>query len=144
MPQSEEEKKQYMKEWREKNKEKKKEYDKKYRQEYREKRLESQRKWREKNKEYMKEYLRTPEVKKRQTISHWVNALGLKESKEDLDRIYHLRETQELCNACDVKLTRDEVCPTEACMDHDHETGRFRHIICRSCNSQDNWKKYFC
>ena len=149
MPLSEEERKQRHKEstkrYYEKNKEKFKESGKEYREQNKEKRKESQRQYKEKNKEKIKEYYERPEVKKRQTITKWVNVLGLKESKEDLDRIYHLRQTQELCNACDCILTRDgDRSSTQACMDHDHETGRFRHIICNSCNSQDNWKKYFC
>jgi hypothetical protein len=175
MPLSEEEKKQrkresnkryreknkeYIKEWREKNKEKIQEYKKEYRQnnkekiqeytkEYaennKEKIIEQNREYYKNNKEKFKEYRQTPEAKKRVTISGWVSNRGLNESKEDLDRIYHLRETQELCNACDCILTRNgDRSSTEACMDHDHETGRFRHIICRCCNSHDNWKKYFC
>ena len=99
----------------------------------------------EKEKERHRKYGQTPVGKKVNTISHWVNNLGLQESPEDLDRIYELRETQELCNACDVKLTRNgDRCSTDASMDHDHETHRFRHIICHKCNSHDNWKKYFC
>jgi hypothetical protein len=27
-------------------------------------------------------------------------------------------------------------------MDHDHETGRFRAIVCRSCNTNDSYIKY--
>ena len=160
MPYTEEEKKEYKKQYYQKNKEKilehKKEYYKKnkeHKKEYykknKEKVKESGKEYREQNKEkrkeYDKKYKQLPEVKKRNTISEWVNVFGLKESKENLDRIYHLRETQELCNACDIKLTRNgDRSSTEPCMDHDHETGRFRHIICRSCNSQDKWKKYFC
>ena len=141
MPYTKEERKEYYKQYREKNKEKLKEY----REKNKEKQKEYMKEYVKKNKENKKEYDQTPEVKKSKTISEWVNVFGLKESKENLDRIYHLRVTQELCNACDIKLTRNgDRSSTQACMDHDHETGRFRHIICNSCNSQDNWKKYFC
>jgi hypothetical protein len=27
-------------------------------------------------------------------------------------------------------------------MDHNHETGLFRHFLCRSCNNLDSWKKF--
>ena len=94
--------------------------------------------------EKAKEYNQTPNGKKTQTLSDWKRR-GLQESPEDLDRIYELWQTQELCNACDCVLTRDgDNSSTDASMDHDHITNRFRHIICRSCNTNDNWKKYFC
>ena len=110
---------------------------------------ESERKYREKNpekvKEYNRQYKQSPTGKKKNTISQWVNDFGLQESDEDLDRIYDLWLNQELCNACDCVLTRSgKLISTDATMDHDHDTHRFRHIICRSCNTQDNWKKYFC
>ena len=91
------------------------------------------------------EYFQTAAGKKANRISNWVNKMGLQESTEDLDRIYELRETQELCNACDCVLTRNgDRSDTDATMDHDHDTNRFRHIICRNCNIQDRWKQYFC
>ena len=90
------------------------------------------------------EYRQTPACKKSNTISLW-KSYGLKESPENLDRIYNLYLTQELCNACDCVLTRDGIrCPTQAQMDHCHISHRFRHIICHACNSYDNWKKHFC
>lgn len=99
----------------------------------------------EMGKKRYEEYKKTPNGKKIITLNRWVNDFGLQESPEDLDRIYDLRLHQELCNACDVKLTRNgDRCDTDATMDHDHKTHRFRHIICRKCNNHDNWKKYFC
>tara|TARA_R110000787_G_scaffold239984_1_gene346202 strand:- start:38 stop:508 length:471 start_codon:yes stop_codon:yes gene_type:complete len=92
-----------------------------------------------------KKIYNTPEGRKSNKISSWVNDLGLQESREDLDRIYELYLHQELCNACDRVLTRDgNRCNTYASMDHDHDTHRFRHIICHDCNSNDKWKQYFC
>tara|TARA_R110000822_G_scaffold240883_1_gene370261 strand:+ start:424 stop:936 length:513 start_codon:yes stop_codon:yes gene_type:complete len=132
----------------------------KYREENLEQVKETQRKHREANPEYnrkyyqentekmrenSRKYYQSPTGKKNNTISSWVNDLGLKESPEDLDRIYELRENQELCNACDCVLTRTgKRISTDASMDHDHDTYRFRHIICRGCNNKDSWKKYFC
>ena len=122
---------------------------KKYREEHKEEKNEYNRQYYEENKEELKEYKReynqTPAGKKVNRISVWTNKLGLQESKEDLDRIYELYLHQELCNACDCVLTRSgKLISTDASMDHDHDTHRFRHIICRKCNTNDNWKKYFC
>jgi hypothetical protein len=91
-----------------------------------------------------KKYNKLQMVKKFKYISSWKHS-GLHETQEELDRIYELYLNQELCNACDCVLTRNgDRCSTQASMDHDHDTNRFRHIICRSCNTMDNWKKYFC
>ena len=135
--------------YREEHKEERKEYDRQYREENAEKVKEQQRLYYEEHKEElnerMRQYRQTSAGKKSHTISSWVTDLGLKESPEDLDRIYELRENQELCNACDCVLTRTgKRISTDACCDHDHDTHRFRHIICRTCNTHDNWKKYFC
>ena len=134
--------------YRENNPEYYEKYSKNYREENSEQLKEKSKKYyennREKVNETVKEYQQTPNGKKVNTLGNWKNR-GLEESKEDLDRIYELYLTQELCNACDIKLTRDGYnSSTQASMDHDHITHRFRHIICHSCNSHDNWKKYFC
>ena len=116
----------------------------KYREENPEKLAEQSKKYYEEHKDKIKEYQQTPHGKKIHTLSHW-KSRGLHETQEELDRIYELYLNQELCNACDCVLTRNgDRCSTDVCMDHDHDTNRFRHIICRSCNTMDNWKKYFC
>ena len=111
--------------------------------EYREKR--KQRRGNLENREKRREYDQTPNGKKSKTKNRWkIN--GMLFTSEEFERIYNLYLTQELCNACDVKLTRGGIYNTQtrACMDHDHETGLFRHIICHTCNVHDNWKKHFC
>ena len=91
-----------------------------------------------------RKYKQTPNGKKVNTLCSW-KSIGLQESKEVLDIIYELWQTQELCNACDCVLTRNgDRSSTDASMDHCHITHRFRHIICRACNNHDRWKQYFC
>ena len=118
--------------YKENNKEKQKEYSRKYREEHREERNESNR-----------QYKQTPAGKKSNKLADWKHS-GLDETDEELDRIYELYLHQEFCYSCDVKLTRDGVCSTQACMDHDHTTHRFRQICCRACNNHDSWMKYWC
>jgi flagellar biosynthesis GTPase FlhF len=161
-----EENPEYGRKYREENKEKFREKNRKYREEnpeyykkyyeentehmkethrkYKEENPEYDRKYYQENTEYFRQYRQSPTGKKSNTISCWVNKSGLQESDEDLDRIYELYLYQELCNACDCVLTRNGVCSTQAVLDHDHDTHRFRHIICRACNNNDYWKKYFC
>tara|TARA_B110000211_G_scaffold210097_1_gene247934 strand:- start:279 stop:782 length:504 start_codon:yes stop_codon:yes gene_type:complete len=136
------------KEYREKNKEKLHLKKKEYREKNREKINLKYKKYREENKEkeYLryKEYSQTHNGKKINKLRSWKHE-GLIASNEELDRIYNLSLNQEFCNACDVKLTRTgKNCKTNVTMDHDHSNGRFRHIICNTCNVMDSWKKYFC
>jgi hypothetical protein len=139
---------------RENNKEQKKKYReankdkaKEYRTANKDKIAKQMKEYREANKEIIskkdKEYKQTPNGKKNTCISSW-KLYGLQESPENIERIYELYLNQEYCNACDIKLTRTGVKSTQACMDHDHNTNRFRHIICRTCNTHDNWQKHFC
>ena len=145
---SAEEKKLKRKEYYEKNKEKLLQKRKAYRENNKEHIAEYNKEYYEKNKEklaeYDKNYNQTANGKKRQAIGKW-KCRGLIASQEDFERIYSLYLNQELCNACDIKLTRNgNNSATDATMDHDHITNKFRHIICRSCNCQDKWMDYFC
>jgi len=128
MPYTKEERKEYNKQYRQKNKKKIKEYVKLNK----EKIALNHKKYNLKNKD---------KRRKREWRYH-----GLIDSDNDnYNRIHDLWLNQKYCNACDIELTRTgKTINTQACMDHDHETGLFRHIICQKCNSQDNWKKHFC
>ena len=126
------------------NKDKFSEYSRKYRENNIETLLEKSKKYYQNNKEYFKEYNQTPIGKKVHTLAYWKHS-GLEETKEELNIIYELYLTQECCYSCDIKLTRGgDRCSTQACMDHDHITHRFRQICCRSCNNKDSWMKYWC
>ena len=123
-------------------------YSKKHREENREKYNETSKKYRENHPEKVKErkrkYNKTPNGKKVNTLMSW-KLHGLEETKEDLEWIYELYLTQELCYSCDCILTRNgDNSKDQACMDHDHNTNKFRQICCRSCNTKDRWMQYWC
>jgi len=99
-------------------------------------------KYREKNKESIKqqkrEYNQTPQGKKCKTIGDWKH-LGLKLYGYTYDEVYEYFQSIHNCEVCNVKLNTN--IKTQKCMDHCHDTGCFRWVLCRSCNTNDYWMK---
>jgi len=130
-------KNEYNKEYRQKNKEKQKEYMKEYRQKNKQKMEEREKEYRQKNKEKIaekkKEYHQTEKSKKEKRITHWKErgVVG------DYEELYDKYINTDKCEICKSVFTNT----FDRCLDHDHDTGEFRNILCRGCNSFDNWKK---
>ena len=94
------------------------------------------RRWKAENqdkvKKMNKEYYQTPEGKKARRLGNW-RAYGL--ICDDYNELYDKYINTEYCELCSVKLTEDKQnTKTTRCLDHDHQTGLFRNVLCNSCN----------
>ena len=109
------------KDWRIKNKDKRKEYNKQW-----------YLKNKDKRKEYNKKQYQTPEGKKSQRISHW-RQRGV--MCDDWDALYQKYLDTHLCELCSCPLTEDTISTsTTRCLDHCHDSGLFRNVLCWGCN----------
>jgi len=106
---------------------------------------EYQKEYREKNKEKIKEYKernREEILKKNKTDPRYIKSMRISNWKArgvigDLDKLYEYYLSIPNCEACDV-IFEDTF---YRCLDHDHETGLFRKVVCRSCNNMDSYLK---
>ena len=110
--------------------------------------------YRQKNKEQIaekaREYYENTKERDREKIQHNNNSpAGIKSKMMSgwrrrgvinvNDEMYNNYIATTHCECClkEFSSSRDR------CLDHDHETGEFRWIICQSCNNHDYWKKKF-
>ena len=160
MPMTKEEKREYMKEWREANKERNRLYNK----EWREKNKEKIKEARDTNKEYIKEYRElnrdklndyykkykqnnNEKLKEYQTkytnsaigkknniISSWINGHKIKfDDKNEAEFYYKNYINATNCSWCDKKFKNS----FDRHLDHCHTCGVPRAIICSYCNTRD-------
>jgi len=57
---------------------------------------------------------------------------------DDYDALYEIYINTNHCQHCENEF-KDSY---DRCMDHDHDTGMFRKIVCRGCNILDSYIKY--
>ena len=72
-----------------------------------------------------------PKYHKCNTKAQW-KYRGLICSDEEFEAIYEIYITSTKCELCEkiYKSSRDR------CMEHDHNTGKFRNIVCQRCNAR--------
>jgi hypothetical protein len=121
------------KEYAEKNKNKISDYNKKYREKHRETLIEYSKNYYENNKEKCSEYSKSELGRKSSRIRDW-KRMGL--LCDDYNKLYEKYINTSNCESCNVELTENikHNTKTTRCLDHDHETGLFRNVLCNLCN----------
>jgi len=87
--------------------------------------------------ELVKKYSYTEKGTKNRRINHW-RSRGV--ICEDWDELYDYYMLTSNCEYCNVELINGYVGINRKCLDHNHETGEVRGIICHKCNSLDVFK----
>ena len=68
------------------------------------------------------------------TIRNWKKRGLICREGESYQDIYSFVMNIENCNLCNVKFNDES--NNLRCMDHDHNTGYFRKVLCKSCNTK--------
>jgi len=82
-------------------------------------------------KEYKKQYRQSEKGIKSNRIGQW-KYMGVK--CEDFDELYTRYICSTNCEECGIDFSNIKMSNSYKCLDHDHETGLVRNIICMSCN----------
>jgi len=127
---------QYQKQWYEDNKEEKLKKNKEWRDNNKERMKTLHKEWRENNAERNaarhKEYLQTDAGRKSSRITAW-KRIGVK--SDDYNALYEKYINTHNCERCNVEITEGKGLIGKRHLDHDHETGYFRNVLCGMCNA---------
>tara|TARA_R110000823_G_scaffold313960_1_gene442161 strand:- start:21 stop:740 length:720 start_codon:yes stop_codon:yes gene_type:complete len=85
--------------------------------------------------ELPKSYYDSPSEYKSNKISNWKDRGVI---YEDFDDLYEVYMNTMKCQNCDKTFETSY----DRCLDHDHDSGLFRMILCRGCNNHDSHLKY--
>ena len=69
------------------------------------------------------------------SITTWIRRGLILREGETCKGIYSFYINTDFCNQCNIKFN-DEVHNEKRAMDHDHNTGFFRQVICMKCNKE--------
>tara|TARA_R110000824_G_scaffold388077_1_gene583513 strand:+ start:344 stop:685 length:342 start_codon:yes stop_codon:yes gene_type:complete len=93
---------------------------------------------REKRKEQKKENYQTEQGIKSHRITQWKQkGVSL---DYDFDEIYTVYISTDFCHFCHTPLIEGNYGSNKKCLDHNHETGEIRGILCNTCNTRDVFK----
>ncbi len=120
-------------------------YDKQYYQDNKEERDKKNKQWIKNNSKSYKQYkkqhdinYRKTEQGKKSTFIKTSKYRGLLEYGYTYDEVYEYYLEINNCEVCGKELTGSR----QKCMDHCHQDGCFRWVLCQSCNTHDNWMKH--
>jgi len=87
--------------------------------------------WKSMNPEYNKEYSQTEQGKKSNRINTWKQT-GI--IHENYDELYEYYVNCKNCEECNIVLIEGNSGSNKRVLDHDHDTGLFRNVLCNKCN----------
>ena len=90
----------------------------------------------EERKAYNKEYRESEEGKMFIKISKWKISGLICDTPEDYVTIYYHWLASTHCEKCNIQFTEGNT-KYRKCMDHNHNTGLYRNILCNICNVND-------
>jgi hypothetical protein len=83
---------------------------------------------------YNKEYKNTDKARNYQRISNWKKSGILDHFNDNYKTLYRIYLSTKFCENCNVELNIESDDRTRKCLDHSHESGYFRNILCNLCN----------
>lgn len=93
---------------------------------------------REAKKEYQNQYYKCPEKHKNNIINGWKRRGVI---HDDHNALYDIYINTDKCELCKCELSKGKGIIGRRHLDHCHDTGLFRNILCGSCNINLNKKK---
>jgi len=84
----------------------------------------------------MKAYHKSPTGRKSGMITKWKQRGVVLPVGHTWDSLHDLYKNTTACMVCK-KVFRDS---NDKCLDHCHESGAYRQVLCCSCNNYDSWK----